>query len=186
MNSPTVLKEVLKPDLFLNVAEDVDRDWSLLNGLTTDKGPCFWGKEERTSPILIHASSIIKLKLMRVLECHINLIRIQINGQTSGQTSSFHQDFGPEGVWTFIFFTATAWNVDWGGEFVCQVPSTQEFSYTPYVPNNGVLIPSNWWHKGSSPNHSTNYLRTSVAFSFATDEVLERFRKEGEVVTEFI
>lgn len=186
MNSPVVLREVLKPDLFFNVSEELSPNWSLLNGLSTDKGPCFWGKDERTSPLLIYASSIIKLKLMRVLQTHVNLIRIQVNGQTSGQHSSFHKDFDPAGVWTFVFFTALSWNTDWGGEFVCQVPSTLEYSYTAYIPNNGVLIPSNWWHKGCSPNNATNYMRTSVAFSFATDSVFDTFQKEGQVITEFL
>ena len=85
-----------------------------------------------------------------------------------GQTQKFHIDFQTNDVWTFVLFTEENWNTQWGGEFVCFDGINKEYKYTPYVPNTGALIPSNWEHYGASPNECTGNLRTTMAFSYTS------------------
>ena len=89
--------------------------------------------------------------MMKHLRRDIKLCKIHANGQTAGQNTIFHKDWEEHGVWTFIYFNQPYWDVEWGGEFVCQTPD-DEYHFTPYVPNSGVFIPSNWLHKGQPPN----------------------------------
>ena len=184
MNFPINFQRVLSDDLFVDVSEELDTGWQLTNH-AIDGDTLFWTQTENNLPTYFRAASVVKLKVMRHLQTHVNLLRIQTNGQTSSQESSFHIDFDEDGIWTFILFGSRLWNSDWGGEFVCQIPSTRQLHYTPYVPNEGVLIPSNWWHKGCAPNHRTKNIRTSLALSFATDEVLEEVRDEYDFVARY-
>ena len=40
------------------------------------------------------------------------------------------------------------------------------YSYVSYIPNTGVLFPSNLDHMGYSPNRLCNSARLSVAFTY--------------------
>jgi hypothetical protein len=123
----------------------------------------------------IEAAITIKYKIKQKIKKDIELIRIHSNGQTREQLTEFHGDFtydgsnsGPSPLdrLTFILFTEQFWDTEWGGEFICQNPKTKEYHYTPYIPNSGVVVPSHWQHKGSSPNGSTDRLRTTLAFFY--------------------
>ena len=64
---------------------------------------------------------------------------------------------------------------------------TKEYFYTPYIPNTGTLIPSNWHHYGQSPNMSTNNLRTTIAFSYMVPKVFEEYVERGnKTVIKFV
>ena len=67
------------------------------------------------------------------------------------------------------------WNTNWGGEFVCQDPLTKEYKYTPYIPNNGVLIPGHWEHSGTAPLTIAAGLRKSIAFLFTPQDNYQKF-----------
>ena len=74
----------------------------------------------------------------------------------------------------FIYFNQPHWDQEWGGEFVCQTPD-DEYHHTPYIPNTGALIPSNWLHKGQPPNTLIgNEIRTTIAFSFCDPEIHDK------------
>ena len=85
----------------------------------------------------------------------------------------FHKDFLQPWVWTFVLFTNLEWNQEWGGEFVCYNTNTNKYNHVPYIPNRGVLVPSNWDHYGSSPNALTDNLRTTIGFSYVLSDKLD-------------
>ena len=169
---PIVLKDVLPKVNFISLWEEIEENWSLINQSIKD-GPIFWGKKYNTDLTSIYASSIIKLKVQRVLKRRLNLIRIQHNAQTQFQETNFHTDADAEKVWTFVLFTSIQWNTTWGGEFVLLNEKKKDFDYIRYYPNNGVLFPSNWEHKGNSPNSPCQILRTTVAFQFCDSLIYE-------------
>jgi hypothetical protein len=123
----------------------------------------------------LKAAIIIQYKIKQKIKKDIELIRIHSNGQTREQISEFHGDFtydgknsGPSPLdrLTFILFTEPFWDIEWGGEFIAQNPETLVYYYTSYIPNDGVVVPSHWQHKGCSPNAHTDRLRTTLAFSY--------------------
>jgi hypothetical protein len=185
MAFPAQFQKVLKTELFLDVIDELYEGWRMTNESYRGSPSLFWTQGEKNVPTYMMAGSIIRLKVMRELKQDVRLARVQANGQTSGQISDFHKDFSCDGVWTFILFTPPQWDLDWGGEFICKDPDTEQFHYTPCVPNFGVLIPSNWWHKGCSPNAKTSLLRTSLAFSYATPETFDRLCQERDDVKPF-
>jgi hypothetical protein len=168
-NFPVVLKEVLPFSLFHTVFCEMTEGWSLTNFGYADDGTKFWAKNDKYSLVFLEAASIIKLKIQKNLQRDITLCRIHCNAQTQNQVSKFHQDSNFKKVWTFVLFTQWDWNTDWGGEFVCLNPYTKEYNYVPYIPNNGVLIPSHWEHVGRSPVQ-TQEVRTSIGFSYVIPE----------------
>jgi hypothetical protein len=185
MTFPIHFPKVLKDDLFIDVSEELEVGWGLTNQSSGDMGTLFWKQPENNVPLYLMAASVIKLKVMRHLRTHIRLLRIHSNGQTTGQDSVFHRDFDEDDIWTFILFGSSSWDLDWGGEFICQDPHTLKLLYTPYIPNEGVLIPSNWWHKGCPPNGRTKHVRTSLAFSFSTEKVFEEVKNDYSFIAKF-
>ncbi len=170
LHSETI-KDVLPVPLFLELREEM-REWDLTNAPNPGNPP-FLRLWDLTNLLYFQASTVVKLKVQRLLKTDLRLVKIHTNGQFAGQESAFHTDFPMEKVWTFVLFTEKNWVTSWGGEFVCFNPGTREYEYCPYIPNSGVLIPSNWEHFGSAPNSSTREMRTSVAFSYATPLVAD-------------
>ena len=168
---PHNISAVLTVQKFLDLHQTLKNDWSCSN-TSYSGGAQSWGKICRNDLINFSVGSYIKLKLMKVLKKDLRLIKVQINGQTPFQESQFHIDFSESKVWTFVLFTEPEWNVEWGGEFVVQ-DSAGKYHYTPYIPNTGVLIPSNWTHKGQSPNSQCPGMRTTVAFSYCASDIID-------------
>lgn len=135
-----------------------------------------WGKTCRNDLIYFDCASYIKLKLKKYLKQDIDLIKIHFNGQTSFQETAFHTDFDEDLVWTLILFSEPKWSTEWGGEFIVFNPIENKYYYQPYIPNTGVIIPSNWEHKGTSPNSLTNSLRTTVAFSYCSSKIFKNMK----------
>lgn len=182
MNKPLIIKNVLNDKLFIDVNNDL-RDhckWQMKNKSYAGDDHISWVVNPVHDQLTFYkASIIIQLKILRYIKKSIRLCKIHCNGQTRGQAASFHRDFPDDDVWTFVLFTEKNWNTQWGGEFVSQHPKTKEYFYTPYIPNTGALIPSNWQHYGQSPNMSTNKLRTTIAFCYMTSKLFEEYVERG-------
>ena len=183
MDYPIIIKNVLNDRLFLDVNNNLRKHcrWQMKNKSYAEDDHISWV----VNPVHDHltfykASIIIQLKILRYIKKSIRLCKIHCNGQTRGQSASFHCDFPDDDVWTFVLFTEKNWNTQWGGEFVSQHPKTKEYFYTPYIPNTGTLIPSNWQHYGQSPNMSTNKLRTTIAFSYMIPKLFEEYVESGD------
>jgi hypothetical protein len=182
-NFPIIIKNVLPIKTFLSINDEFRyAGWQLTNysdgGLGNERKA--WKLNDRnTQLIMFECASIIKLKIKKYLNKDIFFIRAHSNGSTFGQTSNFHIDFDEDDVWTFILFSSMNWNTQWGGEFVCFDPINKEYKYVPYIPNTGCLIPSNWHHYGSSPNETTDCLRTTLAFSFCSSNSFESVSKNS-------
>ena len=174
MNQPIVITDVLDNNLFVYLNETLHEysKWRFSNR-SYDGGTPSWGyNSDLDSQLLFfEAASIIKIKVQRHIKKNIHLCKIHCNGQTSGQTCQFHEDFELDDTWTFVLFTELYWSTQWGGEFVSQHPESKKYYFVPYIPNTGALIPSNWQHYGQSPNANTQKLRTTMAFSYMEENL---------------
>ena len=172
--------EVLPAQNFLAFSDEIFIGWSLINysynpnHSTHDSNKSSWGFEHEHDRFAFYDAAIhIKLKIQKYIRKPIQLCKIHVNGQTTSQVAPFHTDFPQPWVWTFILFTNLEWNTEWGGEFVCYNTNTKKYNYVPYIPNRGVLVPSNWDHYGSSPNALTDNLRTTIGFSYVLSDKLD-------------
>jgi len=188
MTFPIVLDNILPLKTFWALHDDLKLDWIHNNtsAFSITKSNIqvkekTWGKYCRNNLVYFQASSYIKLKIMRYLKIQLSLIKIHFNAQTSFQETAFHTDFDDDNVWTVILFSEPEWNIEWGGEFVVFDRTTNRYNYVPYIPNSAVLIPSNWEHKGTSPNSLTSSLRTTVAFSYCCTDIFETMRKKYKI-----
>lgn len=178
MDKGQLITDVLPVELFFTLQDNWKYcGWHLDNKSYTSDSLC-WGltKNSRNDNLSwFKAATIIKLKCQKYIKKQIQLTRLHINGQTRGQYNSFHVDDGIEkNMWSFILFTESNWDVQWGGEFVCKNPVANNYEYFTYTPNSGVLIPSYWEHYGQSPNQTTDNLRTTVAFMYQESSSLQK------------
>lgn len=186
MNYPIIIKNVLSDHTFFSLNDEFKIGWQLTNlsypknssnNTTKSEERLSWTLTSTNGLIIFKCASIIKLKIQKYLKTNINFIRAHINGHTFGQCGQFHIDYDEDDVWTFVFFCSPLWDVNWGGEFVFFDPENKEYRYVPYIPNTGCLIPANWEHFGSSPNEKTDKLRTTIGFSFCTDNIFDTVKK---------
>lgn len=176
-NYPVIIQNVLPKKCFESLWEEIEESWSFINQSIKD-GSVFWGKKYNNDITSIYASTVVKLKIQKILKRKLNLIRIQHNAQTGFQETNFHKDATVDNVWTFVLFTSPYWNTNWGGEFVLLNHQKQDFDYIRYFPNNGVLFPSYWEHKANSPNGSCEGIRTTVAFNFCDYSIYDQLVDE--------
>jgi hypothetical protein len=177
-NYPIQLSNILNDNDYIVLNEELGKysTWGLINKPYSNDGiKKFWStmKWDTQTLTLFNISTIINLKIKKYLKKNIRLCNIHINGQTSCQESEFHTDFIMDDVWTFVLFCGWGWNINWRGEFICQNPETKAYHYVPFIPNTGVLIPSNWQHLGTAPNTNTDKFRVSVAFCYCLSEKFE-------------
>ena len=130
-------------------------------------------------------SSYLKLKIKKFLKRDIKLVRIYANGQTPFQSNEFHIDFDEDDIWTFVLFTTPFWNTNWGGELIIRNEQIKNYSYIPYFPNRRVLLPCNWSHRAEAPNAFTDGLRTSLAFSYCSPELMSIFDDDDPLLKFF-
>lgn len=86
---------------------------------------------------------------------------IYANGQTYGQSGSFHQDHH-EGH-TFLLYSNSHWDVEWGGNTVF-MDEDNVLKYIPPIPNRAVYFPGTILHYAESPTRRYSGLRMTVAF----------------------
>ena len=170
---PIIIKNVLPDSKFHSLRDEfMYSGWRLdnySNGEASLDDKVSWQLGGSNYKLMVYeCASLVKLKIQKYLKQDLILIKVHSNGNTFGQTQKFHIDFQTNDVWTFVLFTEENWNTQWGGEFVCFDGINKEYKYTPYVPNTGALIPSNWEHYGASPNECTGSLRTTMAFSYTS------------------
>ena len=163
MDYPIILRDALPTQLFMSMQEDL-RFWEMSNGSGGDC-PKFLGNTDVTPLIFKEAQTIVKYKLQKHFDHHLESIRVHLNAAFPNQAASqFHKDNLADEYLTFVLYTSPSWNVQWGGETVMFDGET--YKYSPYIPNTGCLFPSKWDHYGASPNAHTAHLRTSIAFVY--------------------
>ena len=187
---PIIIKKVLPDSKFYSLRDEFNyAGWKLENysykgGGENDK--ISWMLNESNNKLIMYeCASIIKLKIQKYLKQDLILIKVHSNGATVGQTQKFHIDFDKDDIWTFVLFTEENWNTQWGGEFVSFDPINNTYKYTPFMPNSGALIPSNWEHYGAAPNVYTDNLRTTMAFSYSSLQSFD-YIKNSPTVRSFL
>ena len=167
---PIKYDNVLPLSIFTSVSDEIASEDSELvhnNGSNEELQCKFFGQSHRWDRLVYYqAATTILLKVKRYLRQDIRLLRIHSGAKYFGCEPAFHTDFKEDYCFTFVLFTNRYWNTNWGGEFIAQNPITNEYNYVPYIPNNGVLVPSNWEHTGTPPITPKAGLRTSVAFVY--------------------
>jgi hypothetical protein len=182
---PATFKHVLNAALFKEVHNDImSKGWFMNNSSYHDSPVKFWTQNENNRPVLETASNIVKKKIENYLKVKLNHIRTHLNGQTFGQNGQMHTDYVLPGFYTFLLFCNLDWDLIWGGE-TCVITPKKEIKYFNVSPNDGVLFPSNWNHKGNGPTRETYRLRVTLAFSYCIDEHLHKV-KNGTILPEFL
>tara|TARA_Y100000004_G_scaffold88919_1_gene99737 strand:- start:33 stop:611 length:579 start_codon:yes stop_codon:yes gene_type:complete len=187
---PIIIKDVLPNSTFFSLRDEFKHvGWGLYNyskNADRENERISWKLNQYNNTLIMYqCASIIKLKLQKYLKQDLIFIRAHSNGATFGQTCRFHVDFNEDDIWTFVLFTEKNWNTQWGGEFITLDPDNQEYKYTPYIPNSGALVPSNWEHYGAAPNDTTDKLRTTVAFSYSSKQSFDSV-KNNSIVKSFL
>ena len=107
-----------------------------------------------------------KLKIKRYYPFQdLEFLRMNINGQTFGQESSFHNDYPDESYASLLIFTEPEWNQEWGGQFVVRLGPGQ-YETIPYIPNRGVIFTPCNDHKGFAPSRHCPIMRTTIVFFY--------------------
>ena len=187
MKYPITIKDVLPAQEFIHLQDELE-DWNFTNGSNHgyDYSKTFFGQLHRFDRIpYFKAATTVSLKMKKFLREDIRLIRIHSGAKVFGSYPEFHYDFTEDcKCFTFVLFTNLNWNTNWGGEFVAQDIDTGEYNYVPYIPNNGVFIPSHWQHTGTSPLTPEAGIRTSVAFMFTLENNFDQvLKKHPELFT---
>ena len=181
MKYPITIKNVLPEQDFIFLQDEL-KDWTFNNGSNhgDEYSKTFFGQEHRFDRMPYYkAATIVSLKMKKYLREKLRLVNIHSGAKLFGSHPEFHYDFEDTKCFTFVLFTNMNWNTNWGGEFVAQDIDTGEYNYVPYIPNNGVFIPSHWQHTGTSPLTPEAGIRTSVAFIFTLESNLKQFLKDN-------
>ena len=135
------------------------------------------GNNEYTSPFWymeLEENEFFTEKIKKIIEQktkqRFKINRVYANGQTFGQDGSFHQDDQNENAYTFCLYVTPLKNSPEdiiGGELQFKLPDLNDnfFEYNIiYNFNQGVLFPSNYYHRGMSFKRYTHELRVCVAW----------------------
>ena len=154
--------------------------WGLVGG--TPESP-FWHMDDLQ--LEDYFSHYLFEIIQNKFEINTKIKRIYANGQTAGQNGTPHSDSADDFSLTFIYYPNLKWKFVWGGHLTfldmksdCRDTSKKirkeihESTYFPtnttnsvsYVPNRGILFPSNIWHYAQPPNRTCTGLRTSLAY----------------------
>lgn len=154
-------------ELWLDNLDPYNQGWTLSNR-SYKSGPPSWTRRRDLfkDNIIKRVSDQLKDNIEETTNTKLSLERINVNGQTSGQISEIHNDYPDPTHITTILFCCPNWNAQWGGSFTVYNPETKSYLVYPYIPNQAVVIPSEWDHYGESPNHFTHEMRVTIAFMF--------------------
>lgn len=131
-----------------------------------------------------HLCKEVKNLIQKDIHDDLYPIWIKVNGQVYGQDGSFHQDYKEDSFYTFVFFPAPTWDLEWGGEFIVYDKNIGEYIYSPPLPNTGIVFPSNFEHVGTGPRRNYPSIRVSVALNFCTKDALPFIDEFGKKVIE--
>ena len=173
MKSPIQISTALAVPEFISINDEL-KVW--IQGQSTGSdNKLFFRIVDPTSCLSFYNAAInLKLKMKKHLKKDITLVRINTNGKVFGSPAHFHTDYSKPYYYTIVLFTELSWDTQWGGELVVQNPTSGEYHYHAYIPNNAVFFPSNWNHCGFSPNNFTSKMRSSVAFSYIETEYADQ------------
>ena len=176
-----VIDNFFTEEIHHKINELMDRPkWRLTGG---DKGNRFWHMDNLQTEEYFcdYLFKVIQDKL----EINTRVRRIYANGQTVGQNGVPHSDSYDDFSMTFLYYPNLEWKFIWGGHLTfLDIKSDSidtlkkirnemfDNTYFPvkisesvsYVPNRGVLFPSNIWHYAHSPHRSFTGLRVSLAY----------------------
>ena len=182
MNKPILIKDALSINEFNGLWNELNpksNPWNLSNRSTmsNDDNAVSWLISQYCHLPFYRAASTIRMKLERKVQKPLTLVKIHTNGQTSNQVSKFHVDYDTKDTFfTSIFFAKPDWNTQWGGNFTCYDGS--DYHIFPYIPNQAVVIPSEWDHYGESPSAYTHEMRITVAFMYCLSERLSDMKNK--------
>ena len=181
LNSIRVIDNFFTEEIHHEISKLMDRPkWALKGGNSENR---FWHMDDlQLEDYFSHyLFEIIRNKL----EINTKIKRIYANGQTAGQNGSPHPDSNDDFSLTFLYYPNTEWKFTWGGHLTFLDirndrtdkslkirKELHESTYFPvnitnsvsYVPNRGILFPSNIWHYAHPPHRNFNGLRTSLAY----------------------
>ncbi len=164
---PIIIENILPRDTLLHIQQEFDTGWQLINYSDVKDDKVFWIKVDANYINyfrMIAHDVILKIKRYYPFQ-DLEFLRMNINGQTFGQESSFHIDFPDESYTTLLIFTEPEWNQEWGGQVVvCLGPG--QYETIPYIPNRGVIFTPCNDHKGLAPSRHCPIMRTTIAFFY--------------------
>jgi hypothetical protein len=158
------------------------RPWYLNNYSSRDEqgnvdGSVSWSKVDFNTLPFFKAASTVRLKIEKKLRKRLTLVKFHANGQTMSQVSKFHPDYQiPDTFYTAILFARPDWNLQWSGQFT--VYDEERYHLFPYIPNQAVVIKSEWEHYGEHPNNYTKEMRVTVAFMYCLTDQVNELAKE--------
>ena len=180
LNDIRVIDNFFTKEIHQKISQLMDRPkWWLRGG---DRENRFWHMDDLQ--LEDYFSHYLFEIIQNKFEINTKIKRIYANGQTAGQNGTPHIDFSDDSSITFIYYPNLKWKFAWGGHLTfldIRYDSTDtskirkklnESIYFPtnttnsvsYVPNRGILFPSNIWHYAQPPNRTFTGLRTSLAY----------------------
>lgn len=165
------VKDALPEELFLELWETnlnpKNNGWFLNNTSYKDDAISWTRANKHLDMDLIYrVSNHIRSHIEGYTGHKLQYERINVNGQTTSQLAAIHFDYEDTQHITAILFCCPKWNAQWGGSFMVYDNNRSEYDLFPYIPNNMVVIPSQWDHFGESPNNFTQEMRVTVAFMY--------------------
>tara|TARA_Y100000816_G_C25994465_1_gene519488 strand:+ start:119 stop:673 length:555 start_codon:yes stop_codon:yes gene_type:complete len=176
-----IIDNFFTEEIHYKINELMDRPkWRLSGG---DIGNRFWHMDNLQTEEYFYdyLFNIIQDKL----GINTRIKRIYANGQTVGQNGVPHSDSIDDISMTFLYYPNLQWKFIWGGhltfldiksnsKILAKKITNEMYNNTnfpveisdtvSYVPNRGVLFPSNIWHYAHSPHRSFTGLRVSLAY----------------------
>ena len=165
------IKDAVPSELFFKLWEDnlnpYNNGWTLSNNSYKGAQYSWTRATHKLDPDVVDG---VANCLREQIEDHtghtLKFERINVNGQTTAQIADIHRDYPDPDHITAILFCCPSWNAQWGGSFMVYDENVSEYKLFPYLPNNAVVIPSQWDHFGESPNNFTHNMRVTMAFMF--------------------
>ena len=154
---------------------DVTEFNTVKNFLTESSSWCFKGKSNKgDNKFWYHElidkpyfSDALVHKIMKTTNIQLKLERVYANGQSYGQSGSFHQDSIEPNTVTFLLYMNEIKRDDldeWGGETQFKM-NDRLLSFQPET-NSALMFRSGLFHRGLSPSRYVNEMRITVAWKF--------------------
>ena len=151
-------------DIVLNILKNHKWQYGHVSNGTEKIDTPFWNIDLMDNQYLkTNVKSIIENIFSRKFE----LLRVYANGQTFGQSGSYHMDSPHPNCMTFcLYFTPIKKeeSANIGGHLYIKVPYEKKICCIEPVFNRGVLFPSNYYHKGCAFDRYYTELRICLTW----------------------